>query len=113
MKKWIVTFAISVSSLLALNAKGQNIVNTYIDPCDSKVYTFVAPIASNSPGVLVIVRGKSRLFTYADFASGTVDAWVKSIFATPCPVSQQATTIIEQCKIHFASMTSGHLKAIA
>ena len=63
MKKWIVTFAISVSSLLAINAKGQNIVNTYIDPCDSKVYTFIAPIASNSPGVLVIVRGKSRLFT--------------------------------------------------
>ena len=91
MKKWILSLLISVSFIFANKANGQNIVQTYIDPCDSKVYTVVVPISSNQPGVLVLIRNKSRLFTYADFASGTVTKWVNDIFATPCPVAIVAT----------------------
>lgn len=91
MKKWISSLSILVISFLALPAKSQNIVQTYIDPCDSKIYTVVVPISSNQPGVLVLIRNKSRLFTYADFASGTVTKWVNDIFLTPCPVAIVAT----------------------
>jgi len=91
MKQWILITLISVSFIFANKANGQNIVQTYIDPCDSKVYTVVVPISSNQPGVLVLIRNKSRLFTYADFASGTVTKWVNDIFLMPCPVAVIAT----------------------
>ena len=91
MKQWILVILISVLFSIANKANGQNIVQTYIDPCDSKVYTVVVPISSNQPGVLVLIRNKSRIFTYADFASGTVTRWVNDIFLTPCPIAIVAT----------------------
>ena len=91
MKQWILAILISVLFSIANKANGQNIVQTYIDPCDSKVYTVVVPISSNQPGVLVLIRNKSRVFTYADFASGTVTKWVNDIFSTPCPIAITAT----------------------
>ena len=91
MKQWILVILISVLFSIANKANGQNIVQTYIDPCDSKVYTVLVPISSNQPGVLVLIRNKSRIFTYADFASGTVTKWVNEIFSTPCPIAIVAT----------------------
>ncbi len=91
MKQWILVVLISVLFSIAFKANSQNIVQTYIDPCDSKVYTVVVPISSNQPGVLVLIRNKSRIFTYADFASGTVTRWVNDIFSTPCPIAIVAT----------------------
>ena len=91
MKQWILVVLISVLFLIAFKANSQNIVQTYIDPCDSKIYTVVVPISSNQPGVLVLIRNKSRIFTYADFASGTVTKWVNDIFSTPCPIAIVAT----------------------
>jgi hypothetical protein len=75
MKKWSILLVILVL-FLANKANGQVITQTYIDPCDKKVYTVAVPIASNQPGVVVLIRDKSRIFTYADFTSGTVTAWV-------------------------------------
>lgn len=91
MKRWFSYFLIIVLFTIANKANSQNIVQTYIDPCDSKVYTVVVPISSNQPGVLVLIRSKSRIFTYADFASGTVTKWVNDIFSTPCPIAIVAT----------------------
>ena len=91
MKGWFKYLLIIVLFIFANKANGQNIVQTYIDPCDSKVYTVVVPISSNQPGVLVLIRNKSRIFTYADFASGTVTRWVNDIFLTPCPIAIVAT----------------------
>jgi hypothetical protein len=91
VKKWILSLLISVSFLIAFKANGQTIVQTYIDPCDNKVYTVLVPISSNQPGVLVLIRNKSKIFTYADFASGTVTKWINDIFSTPCPVAITAT----------------------
>jgi hypothetical protein len=84
MKKWISSLLILVAFLLASEANGQSIIQTYIDPCDNKTYTVVVPISSNQPGVVVLIRNKSRIFTYTDFASGAVTKWVNEIFATPC-----------------------------
>jgi hypothetical protein len=39
----------------------------------------------------VLIRNKSRTFTYADFASGTVTKWINDIFSTPCPIAVVAT----------------------
>lgn len=91
MKQWILLTLISVLFLIANKANGQNIVQTYIDPCDNKAYTVLVPISSNQPGVLVLIRNKSRLFTYADFSSGTVTKWINDIFSTPCPIAVTAT----------------------
>ena len=91
MKQWVLVILISVLFSIANKANSQNIVQTYIDPCDGKAYTVVVPISSNQPGVLVLIRNKSRIFTYADFASGTVTKWVNDIFSTPCPIAITAT----------------------
>jgi hypothetical protein len=91
VKRWFTYLLIIVSFIFASKANGQNIVQTYIDPCDGKAYTVVVPISSNQPGVLVLIRNKSRIFTYADFASGTVTKWVNDIFSTPCPIAITAT----------------------
>ena len=55
---------------LSLKAEGQSIVQTYIDPCDNKVYVVTAPLPNNS--VTVIVRGKVRTFTYAEAQAGAI-----------------------------------------
>lgn len=91
MKQWILVILISVLFIIANKANGQNIIQTYTDPCDNKVYTVIVPILSNRSGVLVLIRNKSRIFTYADFVSGTVTKWVSEIFSTPCPVPITAT----------------------
>ncbi len=49
MKKWLTSLLILVSFIFANKANGQFITQTYIDPCDSKVYTVLVPIASNQP----------------------------------------------------------------
>jgi hypothetical protein len=76
---------------LTHRSQGQVVTQTYIDPCDLKTYVVSIPIQSTT-GVLVIIRGTSKVFTYTQFASGEVDRWVNGIFATPCP----STTIVTQ-----------------
>ena len=92
--------------LLANKANGQSIIQTYIDPCDNKVYTVIVPIASNQPGVVVLIRNKSRIFTYADFASGTVTKWVSDIFATPCPTNTAVQQTIQNTVSQAASQAA-------
>jgi hypothetical protein len=115
LKKWILSLLILVSFAFANKANGQFITQTYIDPCDSKTYTVLVPISSNQPGVVVLIRNKSRIFTYADFASGTVTKWINDIFATPCPtntaVQQTITATVSQAASTAASAAAGQLAA--
>ena len=109
MRKWIVGLILLVTLCIASQAKAQSIVQTYLDPCDSKVYIVNVPL--NSTGVVVIIRGKSNTFSYAQFQSGEVSLWVASIFAIPCSlppavaqtiqttVTQAATTASPLCKL--------------
>jgi hypothetical protein len=84
MRKWIITFIISIVTLLsAFKAEGQTITQTYIDPCDNKVYVVTIPFGQNQ--TIAVIRGKSKIVTLADISSGAFQTWVNSVFATPCP----------------------------
>jgi hypothetical protein len=87
MKKWLVTFLlIIVTTLTAFKAEGQTITQTYIDPCDNKVYVVVIPFGQNQ--TVAVIRGKSKIVTLADMNNGNFQKWVNSVFATPCPVNE-------------------------
>lgn len=86
MKKWLVTFLlIIVTTLTAFKAEGQTITQTYIDPCDNKVYVVVIPFGQNQ--TVAVIRGKSKIVTLADMNNGNFQKWVNSVFATPCPAN--------------------------
>ena len=83
MRKWIITFIISIVTLLsAFKAEGQTITQTYIDPCDNKVYVVTIPFGQNQ--TIAVIRGKSKIVTLADISSGAFQKWVNDIFSTPC-----------------------------
>jgi len=84
MKKWITL--ISILCLFAIKANGQTITQTYIDPCDNKVYVVVIPFGQNQ--TVAVIRGKSKIVTLADMNNGNFQKWVNSVFATPCPVNE-------------------------
>ena len=87
MKKWIATILLLiVTTLTAFRAEGQTITQTYIDPCDNKVYVVVIPFGQNQ--TIAVIRGKSKIVTLADMNSGAFQKWVNSVFATPCPVNE-------------------------
>jgi hypothetical protein len=81
MKTWVIAFIILI--LTAFKAEGQTITQTYVDPCDQKVYVVIIPFGQNS--TVAVIRGKSKMVTLADISSGAFQTWVNSIFATPCP----------------------------
>ena len=87
MKKWLVTLLlIIVTTLTAFKAEGQTITQTYIDPCDNKVYVVVIPFGQNQ--TVAVIRGKSKIVTLADMNNGNFQKWVNSVFAEPCPVNE-------------------------
>jgi len=84
MKKWLATILLLiVTTLTTYKAEGQTVTQTYIDPCDQKVYVVVIPFGQNQ--TVAIIRGKSKIVTLADISSGAFQTWVNSVFATPCP----------------------------
>ena len=86
MKKWIATILLLiVTTLTAFRAEGQTITQTYIDPCDNKVYVVVIPFGQNQ--TVAVIRGKSKIVTLADINSGAFQRWVNSVFAEPCPIN--------------------------
>ena len=86
MKKWLATILLLiVTTLTAFRAEGQTITQTYIDPCDNKVYVVVIPFGQNQ--TVAVIRGKSKIVTLADMNNGVFQQWVNSVFATPCPIN--------------------------
>lgn len=95
MKKYFIgIFLILIFILTSLKSQGQVITQIYIDPCDFKTYVVAFPITN--VGVTVIVRGKSKVFSYVQFQSGEVDNWVRGIFSTPCPSNDVVQQTIQQ-----------------
>jgi len=81
MKKYIISLLIL---FFCVKSFGQStITQTYIDPCDNKVYVVTIPFGQNQ--TIAVIRGKSKIVTLADMNSGAFQVWVNSIFATPCP----------------------------
>jgi hypothetical protein len=86
MKKWLVTILLLiVTTLTAFRAEAQTITQTFIDPCDNKVYVVIIPFGQNQ--TIAVIRGKSKIVTLADISSGAFQKWVNSVFATPCPIN--------------------------
>jgi hypothetical protein len=95
MKKYFIgIFLTLIFILTSLKSQGQVITQVYIDPCDFKTYVVAFPITN--VGVTVIVRGKSKVFSYVQFQSGEVDNWVRGIFSTPCPTNDVVQQTIQQ-----------------
>jgi hypothetical protein len=88
MKKWLLTLFIIVISLTAFKAEAQTITQTYIDPCDQKVYVVVIPFGQNQ--TIAVIRGKSKIVTLADISSGAFQKWVDGVFSTPCSTQNDA-----------------------
>ena len=80
MKKYIISLLIL---FFCSESFGQTVTQTYIDPCDQKVYVVVIPFGQNQ--TIAVIRGKSKIVTLADISSGAFQTWVNSVFATPCP----------------------------
>lgn len=114
MKKWLLALFILVT-FTANKAKGQTIVQTYLDPCDGKVYTVSFPLPNQT--VTVVVRGKVRSFSFAEASAGAIQVWVNQIFSTPCPSSPVATaavaTTVSQAASSAASAASSSAASAA
>lgn len=82
MKKWIGILLIILS--YSLDTKSQVLTQTYLDPCDSKMYVVSFPLPISV--ITVAIRNKTKSFTYTDAQNGTVSQWVAGVLATPCPV---------------------------
>ena len=86
MKKRLATILLLiVTTLTAFKAEAQTITQTFIDPCDNKVYVVIIPFGQNQ--TIAVIRGKSKIVTLADISSGAFQKWVNSVFATPCPIN--------------------------
>ena len=89
MKKWLVIILLLiVTTLTAFKAEGQTITQTYIDPCDQKVYVVTIPFGQNQ--TIAVIRGKSKIVTLADMNNGAFQIWVNSVFSTPCSTQYDA-----------------------
>jgi hypothetical protein len=82
MKKWIGILLIILS--YSLDTKSQVLTQTYLDPCDSKMYVVSFPLPISV--ITVAIRNKTKSFTYTDAQNGTMSQWVAGVLATPCPV---------------------------
>lgn len=89
MKRWVRFLSIFVLFLIAYQANGQVITQTYTDPCDGKIYTVSVPIPNQV--VVVVIRGKTKTFTYVEAQSGVMSTWITTILSEPCPVAITVT----------------------
>ena len=85
MKKYIISLLIL---FFCSKSFSQTITQTYIDPCDNKVYVVTIPFGQNQ--TIAVIRGKSKIVTLADMNSGAFQVWVNSVFATPCSTQDDA-----------------------
>ena len=83
MKKYIISLLILF--FCSKSFSQSTITQTYIDPCDNKVYVVTIPFGQNQ--TVAVIRGKSKIVTLADMSSGAFQVWVNSIFSTPCPIN--------------------------
>ena len=76
MKKYILFFIVL---FFCGKSFGQSTVTqTYIDPCDNKVYVVTIPFGQNQ--TIAVIRGKSKIVTLADISGGSFQLWVNSVF---------------------------------
>jgi hypothetical protein len=80
----------------SLNAIGQSLTYTFIDPCTKDVTYFSIPVQSGG-GTTIFFLGQQKYFTANDVASGAFAAWVNQAYSdyrkiSPCGVQQARVT---------------------
>lgn len=80
----------------SLNAIGQSLTYTFIDPCTKDITYFSIPIQSGG-GTTIFFLGQQRYFTAGDLASGVFASWVNQTYSdyrkiSPCGVQQARVT---------------------
>jgi hypothetical protein len=79
-----------------VNAIGQSLTYTFIDPCTKDITYFSIPIQSGE-GTTIFFLGQQRYFTANDVASGDFATWINQSYAdyrkvSPCGVQQGQVT---------------------
>jgi hypothetical protein len=94
MKKLIPILFLLFVLFTSVNAIGQSLIYTFVDPCTNEVTYFNIPVQG---GTTIIFLGKQRTFTADDLSSGVFSSWLNDSYSeyrqvTPCSV--QSTNII-------------------
>jgi hypothetical protein len=108
MKKIIVSLLIL---FFCVKSFGQTITQTYIDPCDNKVYVVVIPFGQNQ--TVAVIRGKAKIVTIADINSGAFQVWVNSVFSTPCSTQDDAIKAAQEAAAKAAADAAARAAADA
>ena len=94
MKKLIPILFLLFVLFTSVDAIGQSLIYTFVDPCTNEVTYFNIPVQG---GTTIIFLGKQRTFTADDLSSGVFSSWLNDSYSeyrqvTPCSV--QSTNII-------------------
>jgi hypothetical protein len=94
MKKLIPILFLLFVLFTNVDAIGQSLIYTFVDPCTNEVTYFSIPVQG---GTTIIFLGKQRTFTADDLSSGVFSSWLNDSYSeyrqvTPCSV--QSTNII-------------------
>ena len=94
MKKLLPILILLFVLFTSMDAIGQSLIYTFIDPCTNEVTYFSIPVQG---GTTIIFLGKQRTFTADDLSSGVFSSWLNDSYSeyrqvTPCSV--QSTNII-------------------
>ena len=109
MKKIIVSLLVL---FFCVKSFGQStITQTYIDPCDNKVYVVTIPFGQNS--TVAVIRGKSKIVTISDISSGAFQVWVNSVFSTPCSTQSDAIKAAQEAAAKAAADAAARAAADA
>ena len=94
MKKLIPILFLLFVLFTSVDAIGQSLIYTFVDPCTNEVTYFSIPVQG---GTTIIFLGKQRTFTADDLSNGVFSSWLNDSYSeyrqvTPCSV--QSTNII-------------------
>ena len=94
MKKLLPILILLFVLFTSMDAIGQSLIYTFVDPCTNEVTYFNIPVQG---GTTIIFLGKQRTFTADDLSNGVFSAWLNDSYreyrqVTPCSV--QSTNII-------------------
>ena len=94
MKKLLPILILLFVLFTSMDAIGQSLIYTFVDPCTNEVTYFSIPVQG---GTTIIFLGKQRTFTADDLSSGVFSSWLNDSYSeyrqvTPCSV--QSTNII-------------------
>lgn len=94
MKKLLPILILLFVLFTSMDAVGQSLIYTFVDPCTNEVTYFSIPVQG---GTTIIFLGKQKTFTADDLSNGVFSSWLNDSYSeyrqvTPCSV--QSTNII-------------------